>query len=342
VQPHQTLLTSLDIYKNMRVAFFFIGMFAICFANAQVSNSPLNDWLVRWHEASKKRAYTGTFVVSTHHTISSAKIWHVCDGQQQLERVDALTGPARTTIRRNEDVVTFVPESKLSISEKRESLNTFPSILHASTPTLGEHYTLKRPAGSDRVAGFEVDVVELAPRDDWRFGYRIWSEKKSGLILKLQTLDAQSSVLEQVAFSELQFDVPIRIGDLLRAMKQRSGYSGQKIELIRTTPETQGWRLKHTVSGFTTVACHFRAPSQPLDSAPALQWVLSDGLASVSAFIEHFDPNRHLQEGQMVSGSTHSLSRRYENYWVTWVGEVPLKTLLRFATALEHASTSHQ
>lgn len=302
-------------------------------------NTPqlLNEWLLRWHEASRKRAYTGTLVVLTNQTISSSKIWHICDGLQQLERVDTLTGPSRTTIRRNEDVVTFIPDSKLSILEKRDGLTAFPAVLQASTSSIGEYYSLKHQPQNGRVAGFEVDVVELMPRDDWRFGYRIWSDKKTGLILKSQTLDTHHRVLEQVAFSELQLDAPVRMGDLLRAMKQRVGYSTHTIDTIPTTPQSQGWRLKQApVAGFNTTSCSLRGQVPPAEATgPTLQWVLSDGLASVSAFIESFDPHRHTQEGQMASGATHSLSRRYEHHWVTWVGEVPLKTLVRFATALE-------
>jgi sigma-E factor negative regulatory protein RseB len=338
----------------MHLALLFIGLFAIFSANSQTSNvldksgqmpieqtASLNDWLMRWNEASKRRAYTGTFVVSTPQAISSAKIWHVCDGQQQLERVDTLTGPARTTIRRNEEVVTFVPETKLSVLEKREGLSLFPSILQSSTPTLGDHYSLKPLSWIERVAGFEADVIELIARDDLRFSYRIWSEKKTGLILKLQTIDAQSRVLEQVAFSELQLDAPVRLNDLVRAMRQRSGYSAQKLDLIRTSPQVQGWQFKKPISGFNTVACHFRVPQGTSDATQhPLQWVLSDGLASVSAFIETFDAGRHTQEAQMAVGSTHSLSRRHGNHWITWVGEVPFKTLLLFATSLERIQST--
>ncbi len=342
---------------NMRFSFSKIVLLAFMFHSISLSiavektvvlssmesNVQLSDWLLRWHEASKRRAYAGTFVVSTPQTMSSAKIWHVCDGQQQLERVDALTGPARTTIRRNDDVVTFIPESKLSVTEKRESLNTFPAILQSTSPTLAEHYTLKQPPSGDRVAGFEVDVVDVQARDEFRFGYRVWSEKKTGLILKLQTLDAQGRILEQVAFSELQLDAPVKSSDLLRAMRQRAGYQSHKIDLTRTSPQAQGWRLKHTVPGFSTVACHLRSPLPTREAeSSTLQWVLSDGLASVSAFIENFDPSQHTQEGQMSTGSTHSLSRRYHQHWVTWVGEVPFKTLARFATALERMPASAQ
>jgi sigma-E factor negative regulatory protein RseB len=267
--------------------------------------------------------------------------------------VDTLSGPPRTTVRRNDEVVTFVPEEKLSVHEKRDMLGLFPSILQSSTHTIGEHYLLKPLGWTERVAGFEADVVELRPKDDLRFGYRIWSEKKTALIVKLQTLDTGSRVLEQVAFSALQLDAPVKMNDLLRAMRQRTGYSVQKLDLVRTTPQAQGWQLKQAVPGFSTLACHLRpgesmvlpavpAPSAAPSSAAAasLQWVLSDGLASVSVFIEPFDPARHTHEGQLAAGATHSLSRRHGLHWVTWVGEVPFKTLLRFAVALERVPGS--
>jgi negative regulator of sigma E activity len=234
----------------MHLSLLFIGLFATFIANAQPTKPSekgptppiehaiqLHEWLTRWHEASRGRAYTGTFVVSTPQAISSAHISHVCDGVQQLERVDTLSGPPRTTVRRNDEVVTFVPEEKLSVHEKRDMLGLFPSILQSSTHTIGEHYLLKPLGWTERVAGFEADVVELRPKDDLRFGYRIWSEKKTALIVKLQTLDTGSRVLEQVAFSALQLDAPVKMNDLLRAMRQRTGYSVQNLDLVRTTPK---------------------------------------------------------------------------------------------------------
>ena len=53
----------------------------------------LGEWLLRMHDASRRRAYVGTFVVSVGSSMSSARIWHVCDGEQQMERVETLTGP---------------------------------------------------------------------------------------------------------------------------------------------------------------------------------------------------------------------------------------------------------
>ena len=89
----------------------------------------ISEWLIRIHEASRRRAYVGTFVVSAGGSLSSSRIWHVCDGEQQMERVESLTGTPRATFRRNDQVITFLPESHVAVNEKRESLSLFPNLL---------------------------------------------------------------------------------------------------------------------------------------------------------------------------------------------------------------------
>ena len=66
-----------------------------------------------------------------------------------------------------------------------------------------------------------------------------------------------------------------------------------------------------------------------------LQWIFSDGLASVSIFVEDFDRQRHQREGVFASGATHTLTRRVQDSWVTVVGEVPPATLKAFSLSLE-------
>ncbi|WP_137920254.1 MucB/RseB C-terminal domain-containing protein [Hydrogenophaga sp. 2FB] len=297
----------------------------------------VNEWLTRLHEASQRRAYVGTLVVSAGAAMSASKIWHVCDGSQQMERIDTLTGTPRTTIRRNKEVITFVPESKTAFVEKRESLGMFPEFLGKPGNQIAQFYSV-REIGAQRVAGHLADMVELLPRDDLRFGYRIWSEQQSGLVVKLQTLGGQGAVLEQVAFSELQMDAPVSMDKLKRLMKDTRGYDVHKPVLKKTTAEAEGWRLSEPVPGFTPMSCHTRevagAAAQSPGTAP-MQWVFSDGLASVSLFVEPFDPQRHTAESSAVVGATHSVNRRVGDHWLTVLGEVPPATLRRFALSLE-------
>ena len=53
-------------------------------------------------------------------------------------------------------------------------------------------------------------------------------------------------------------------------------------------------------------------------------------------FMEPFDPRRHVREGvATMGGATHTVARRYADWWVTAVGEAPLATLHAFARGLE-------
>ncbi len=300
----------------------------------------LADWLQRLHNASSNRSYIGTFVVSSGGgAMASARIWHVCDGTQQLERVESLSGPPRSTFRHNDQVITFMPEQKLARSEKRDSLGVFPALLKASGATLSEHYAA-RYAGTDRVAGLETEVFLIEPKDRMRFGYRVWSERQTGLLMKLQTLDAAGRVIEQSAFSELQLDAPVRAERLAQMMAKTDGYRVEASDTERTTAAAEGWALKSSVGGFKPTTCVKRPSSRAgTPGESTMQWIFSDGLASVSIFVEAFDRRRHQGETQFSVGATHSITRRLTDkggdWWVTLFGEVPIATLQVLAQGLE-------
>jgi sigma-E factor negative regulatory protein RseB len=313
---------------------------------ASVPNEPvlsINDWLLRMHDAAmKKRSYVGTLVQSSPQNISSARIWHACDGAQQMERVETLTGAPRSTFRHNDKLVTFMPEAKLVRVEKREQIGGFPEVLKPGVGSIPEFYAVKA-LGAERIAGLDSDVVQLVPKDALRFGYRIWTEKKSSLVLKLQTLDAGGAVLEQAAFSELQLDAPVKMEKLMQMMAATDGYKVDQAAITKTTATAEGWLMKLPVPGFKSLSCYKRgATSAPANVSTAatqgestFQWLFSDGLATVSLFVEDFDKTRHTQEGMIASGATHTLLKRMNEYWLTAVGEVPPQTLKNFAQSLE-------
>jgi sigma-E factor negative regulatory protein RseB len=295
----------------------------------------VGDWLVRMHEAARTRTYVGTFVVSSiDGAMSSARIWHAYDGRAQVERVESLTGAPRSVFRRNEQVVTFLPEKHVVRTEKRESLGLFTNLLKSGDSAVADFYGAKR-VGSDRVAGFETDVIQLVPRDALRYGYRIWSERRTGLVVKLQTVDADGTVLEQSAFSELALDVPVRADKLTQMMTSTGGWRVEHMDVVKTTADAEGWQLKAPPAGFKPISCYKR----PVGGVPApegaMQWIFSDGLAAVSLFIEPYDARRHTQEGLFASGATQTLTHRIQNWWLTAVGEVPQATLQAFAQGLE-------
>lgn len=304
----------------------------------KVEDASISRWLMRLHDAARLQTYVGTFVVTAGDTMSSSRIWHACDGQLQMERVDALTGAARSTFRRNDQVMTFLPERRVVISETRDSLGLFPNLLNRADSSIARFYRLK-VLGRERVAGLDSEVVQLVPVDALRFGYKVWTEQQTGLVVKLQTLDPALGVLEQAAFSELQLGEPVSMVKLAALMDNTEGYQVEKPELVKTTAAQEGWRFKAQVDGFKPMACHKRVSSDPsAEQGNTLQWVFSDGLASVSLFIEYFDAARHskmVRHDQFAMGATHMLTHRLGPWWITAVGEVPTQTLAIFVQGLE-------
>lgn len=294
----------------------------------------LDDWLARIHLAPRQNNFIGTFVVSSPAGgLASGRIWHASDGQRLAEKIESLTGAPQSTLRRGDEFLTLMPEQRLARLERRLPPGRFPELPAVREASIAEFYSA-REAGTDRVAGFDADRVLIEPRDRHRYGYRVWSERKSGLVLKLQTVDTQGQVLEEAAFSQLQIGSPLRPGQVVRSLSPPGGWRVERIETTHTTAGAQGWEVRAPVPGFKPAGCYRRAAGA--GAGEILQCVFSDGLASVSLFIEPYDRQRHgAAQPPLAAGASQAQGRRLNDWWLTAVGEVPPGTLRAFAQALE-------
>ena len=309
--------------------------------------SHIDEWVSRWHRAAKSRSYVGTLVVSSAAgALSRARIAHTCAGPKQLERVESLTGVPRITYRWGNEVHTFLPQTRTLRRENFDPAGGFPSLAQVQGTAVTEFYTAAYQ-GAERVAGLLADVVWLRPGDSLRFGHRIWSERDTGLVLKMQTLQADGAVLEQVAFSEVDLQAVVPLELLRRDMQATRGYRVVDVPMRKTSAAAHGWVLRQSVPGFVLVHCYAHNSPSPVSrslTAALLQCTYSDGLASVSLFIEpegRADPGADTGTAQRIAGrwsmgATHVLSQPVGSEgWLTAVGEVPHDTLLQLAQGLE-------
>jgi sigma-E factor negative regulatory protein RseB len=132
---------------------------------------------------------------------------------------------------------------------------------------------------------------------------------------------------------------------LLAMMNNTAGHKLEQVNMVKTTALAQGWVLQRSVPGFASMNCFKRpaqleatsgaAVAQEAAKAGTMQWIFSDGLATVSLFVEPYDRKRHSQEGSWSMGATQTLAKRMDDWWLTAVGEVPAPTLKVFAQQLE-------
>ena len=311
-------------------------------AQAQTSVAALDmrSWLMRIHEAAKHRNFQGTFVVSGGGSVASARIAHFCDGRNQYERIESLDGPARQVFRHNDRVHTLWPASRIALLEQRDLLTAFPALLQAGDDHIHDVYEVQLQA-TERVAGREADVLWVRPRDAHRYGYRLWADKASGLLLRSDVLGERMEVLETAAFSDVAIGVRPQFDSVLQPMRRLEGYRVVRPVLTPTRLESEGWVLRPSIPGFRQVRC-VRRPMEgtaltALGTAQqdVLQSIFSDGLTHVSVFIEPFNVERHTKPLLTSFGATRTLMSRQGDWWITVVGDVPAATLRAFAGGLE-------
>jgi len=299
---------------------------------APLSAADAGTWLGRLQQAAANSSYQGTLMFSAGGVVSSSRVTHICDGRQRYERIEVLDGRARLQYRHNEQMLTVWPASKLARVEQRDPVAEFPALPASANPRALENYELSLLA-KDRIAGHDVDVLWLKPRDKHRFAQRLWSDRATGLLLRNDVIGLGGEVLESSAFTDVQIGGRPSPEAVLGPMKRLEGYRVQRPQAERAQFEAEGWVLARQVPGFGLVSCTKR----PLDSATdadapvqVLQSVFSDGITHVSVFIEPFDAQRHKQALGTSLGATHSLMNRHGDWWFTVVGEVPMATVQLF------------
>jgi sigma-E factor negative regulatory protein RseB len=299
-------------------------------------------WLMRIHEAASHRNFQGTFVVSGGGTVSSARIAHYCEGPNQYERSESLDGQARYVFRYNDLVHTVWPGARVAMVEQRTLMASFPALLQAGDDRIVDFYDV-HPEGVERVAGHVANVLWVKPKDGLRYGYRLWADQASGLLLRSDVLGERNEVLETSAFSDVLIGVKSQPESVMQPMKRLEGYRVLKPVMTPTRLDAEGWALPVPAPGFRQVSC-VKRPMEGLNGEVSghvgpqvLQVIYSDGLTYVSVFIEPFDARRHMGPLPASVGPMQTLTRQHGDSWITVVGDVPPATLHFFAQGLEHA-----
>ena len=285
--------------------------------------------LGRMAEAVDGLNYEGTLVYLADNRMETLHIVHRVDGDRIDERLISLSGPVRAVARQGQEV-TCALSGDQPISVKRHP--EVPALLRhpAIDPDAVADNYFVHPLGEVRVAGRDTDVIGIIPRDDYRFGYRFYLDRATGLPLKSDLMGTQGDPIEQVMFTAIevgsgpglpQADVA-RIQPALGAMpaerREGTGQEPSEPALVATGP----WRFRDLPPGFA-VRMQARLPEG--DTEPVEHFLVTDRLASVSVFVEGRAGGGLV--GATRIGGIHALGGRIDGHQVTVVGQVPAATL---------------
>jgi sigma-E factor negative regulatory protein RseB len=283
--------------------------------------------------AAQKVTYSGVFVYQNGNRSETSRITRVLDGDNELERLEVLDGSPREVIRRNDEVRCFLPDNKLLIVERRSAKQLFPTLLPGSLAGLAEYYQIRKGAGG-RVAGIESQQLQIDPKDAFRYGHQLWIDPASGLLLKSSLIGDDGRAIETFAFSELRI-APTVDKEALKA--QFAGKDGNwQVHQVRTSEvksDDGQWIIKAALPGFRRIS-GVKRQLRP-DAPEGTQLIYSDGLASLSAFIEPSVARDAQESGFFSMGAVNAYRRQIGDYRVVVMGDVPPAALRRFAEAIE-------
>jgi sigma-E factor negative regulatory protein RseB len=282
------------------------------------------DWLDQIGRALREQNYQGTLVMVSGGRMETLSIYHSYADGVERERLVTLSGQRRELVRNDQRVVLLGAEPNTAVAfDANPGGRWNPAERFAKAARL-EGYRA-RLGRTERVAGHLAQVVELRARDPWRYGYRLWLEKESGLPLRMALLDGSGQTLEQVAFTAIELGKVPAEADL-RASNRNALQRVQTLE--GNIPGDPLWQVVDPPPGFTLRSAR--------KLGQAVQLLYGDGLASVSVYVEP------VPAGTAGQTATRNGAVNAQAIWrggrrVVAIGKVPAATVVRFARNVQPA-----
>jgi sigma-E factor negative regulatory protein RseB len=230
----------------------------------------------------------------------------------------------------------YLPDQHTVLVEHRQDRGPFLGSLPQFDASVADFYRIEALPAT-HILGRPARVISVSPKDQFRFGYRLWLDEKTAMPLQTQLCDSRGQVIEQIFFARLDMPKSIPDSDLAPTVRTegmrwvRQGPSADSasaaLGAYRASQLPPGFRL--TVQGAQTLGDA---------SAPASHLVYSDGLATVSVFVEEQRPASGAavapdpqadppMQGLARVGSGYAFSTVVQGHQVTAVGEVPAQTV---------------
>lgn len=287
----------------------------------------LLDGMVR---AFRELNYDISFVYIRDGKIEPMRLIHALDDGRERERLVHLNGQPREVIREDDTITAYLAGAQPVMLDKADGNVVWTRALLSNLQQMRQHYQLS-DGGPARIAGRDAREITIRSVDGERYGYRLWVDVASGLLLRSDLLNRAGQVIEQwqVVSLQLKHEIPeadLRVGFAVNAP---AGVRVLSAKADTTPTHELNWQVGWLPDGFT-----LRSQQQQHrnDSASPVQHLLfSDGVASISVYVSAppqgiSSLERSWRKGAMTIVETANRERR-----VTVVGDIPSQTARRIA-----------
>ena len=291
---------------------------------------------IRMEQHRGDRTVSVTADVARDITVASFRIVHMVIDGVEHERIAHRGGPPREILRTGAQVSYIVPQGDESFALEGDlPTGPYPRLFMRSED-LSQNYRF-RISGRQRLIGRQSVCLEVQPLDDNRFGYLLWLDEETGLLLRSELRDPNGRYLESVKFVSLKVGEAVTENALQPDMPAVPARPIVELSEPPTGPNVRvNWAIGWVPDGFriADASTHDRTKD---GTNRGVHVMFSDGLATFSVFVE---PAPRSAAGGVFSrrGATvllsHDLTGERGDYMVTVVGEVPPRTAQRIAESV--------
>lgn len=307
-----------------------VVMIGLAFAAASAEEAAPADWLNRMARAVQSTNYEGTVIRFREGSVEQVlRVVHVVADGVVREKFSVQEGSGLEIIRNGNDVQCILPDKQSVLVGEWDNQSTLFSTLPSSEVRFGIEYDV-RLVREERVAGRKALLVAIQPHDDYRFGHRLWLDLETAFPLQTQLIGIEGDPIEAIKFVDITLDREIDA----RALQPSYDTAGFRWlnEPRRgvTRPVANDWVRGDLPAGFRLMSTH--EEELPGNAETITHMLFSDGLASVSVFVEPHNGNE--AEERSSTGASNSFSVAIGGFRVTAVGEVPAATAEQIARSM--------
>ncbi len=313
------------------------------FASGALSaaNSPdAQSLLAQMADSAQGLNYQGEFVYQQGGRLETLSVIHQAGEQDrpESERIAYLDGAPREVIRAGNELLLSRHDGDVTQFQHSPLM---PVVDRFQSGVSGDYYDLKL-VGIDRVAGREAFLLLVLPKDRFRYGYQLWLDRQSSLLLKSELVDNQGKIIERLQFTSL--DVGQLSDDTQALLAQRpTDTTTAAPPAVSSQPEPAApqWETGWLPEGFVQQNRAVRL--SPVSKAAVDSLTFSDGIASFTVFVEP-DETGVLNQASEKIGALSAVAKIYREgdqyFHVTVVGDIPLGTAERVAISVRPLPTA--
>ena len=289
--------------------------------------------LMRMQNALHDLNYQGTLIYFQNGTVQPMRVLHQSTESGEREKLINLNGEPIEIIRADDIVTCYWPDKKeATVGKRHHDWNILSRLVKNDFSSLQKLYEFVEES-NDRIAGHTTRRILIKPRDQLRYGYRLWLDSDTSLLLKSALLGVNGQAIEQAMFTDISVVDRIPDESILPSFSreqfnwlEQGGVSESQMD------NNKSWKFEALPEGFT-ISAH-DAKKLPEDERPTDYWIATDGLATVSVYAEKVADREETFMGFSHSGAMNIFGLPVDGLQITAVGEVPEHTVEMIARSI--------